>query len=219
MYVFVYVSMCVHIYIYMYTYMHDLLHPCQVWSYFWASAQTFDCFCQWVHTIVLMSRYLFRSLYILCTACRILAYRLMFFVLHTTRNKAYLILSYLKHNVMLCVIIEVYFVQNSTDAIKLAREVELWAVFDEFKDKMAPSLMFPIFALSWCLIYVDAIASWLTAAMWPCCRHPKVPQLAAPSIYPARHADKQCDLLLIITHQARSHVVVPSHCRSQARRC
>ena len=135
----------------MYKYMHDLLHPCQVWSYFWASAQTYDCLCQWVHTIVLishvirkskdyvygiwaykalgiwkgyyrvkkslvsyvkpwtearnnkymkyhsklMSCYLFRSLYILCTACRILAYRLMFFVLHTTRNKAYLILSYL----------------------------------------------------------------------------------------------------------------------------
>ena len=97
MYVFVYVSMCGHIYIYiyMYKYMHDLLHPCQVWSYFWASAQTYDCLCQWVHTIVLMSCYLFRSLYILCTACRILAYRLMFFVLHTTQNKAYLILSYL----------------------------------------------------------------------------------------------------------------------------
>ena len=76
--------------------MHDLLHPCQVWSYFWASAQTYDCLCQWVHTIVLMSCYLFRSLYILCTACRILAYRLMLFVFHTTRNKAYLILSYLK---------------------------------------------------------------------------------------------------------------------------
>ena len=82
-------------YIYMYKYMHDLLHPCQVWSYFWASAQTYDCLCQWVHTIVLMSCYLFRSLYILCTACRILAYRLMLFVFHTTRNKAYPILSYL----------------------------------------------------------------------------------------------------------------------------
>ena len=73
----------------------SLMRICQVWSYFWASAQTYDCLCQWVHTIVLMSCYLFRSLYILCTACRILAYRLMFFVLHTTRNKAYLILSYL----------------------------------------------------------------------------------------------------------------------------
>ena len=42
-----------------------------------------------------MSCYLFRALYIFCTACRILAHRLMFFVLHTTRNKAYLSLSYL----------------------------------------------------------------------------------------------------------------------------
>ena len=43
-----------------------------------------------------MSCYSFRALYIFCTACRILAHWLMFFVLHTTRNKAYLILSYLK---------------------------------------------------------------------------------------------------------------------------
>ena len=80
-------------YICMYKYMHDLLHPCQVWSYFWALVQTYDSLCQWLHTIVLMSCYLFRSLYILCTACRILAYRLMFFVY--IRLEIKLILSYL----------------------------------------------------------------------------------------------------------------------------
>ena len=74
-----------------------LVYLCQVWSFFWPSAQTYDirlplsmgayhCF---------MSCYLFRALYIFCTACRKLAHRLMFFVLHTTRNRAYLILSYL----------------------------------------------------------------------------------------------------------------------------
>ena len=42
-----------------------------------------------------MSCYLFRALYVFCTARRILAHRQMFFVLHTTRNKAFPILSYL----------------------------------------------------------------------------------------------------------------------------
>ena len=78
LYVFVCVCMCVYIYIHIHMYTW-LVHPCQVCSYFSASAQTYDCLCQWVHTIVFISCYLFRSLYIFCTACRILAPRLMFF--------------------------------------------------------------------------------------------------------------------------------------------
>ena len=86
--------MGVHIYMCLYKYMHELctLARCGRVSeprhrHTTASVKgVFHCF---------MSYYLFRSLYILCTSCRILAYWLMFLVLHTTRNKAYLILSYL----------------------------------------------------------------------------------------------------------------------------
>ena len=140
------------------------MHPCQVWSCFWALAQTYDCLCPlrwhhngrdsvsnhqphhcllnrlfrrrskktsklrvtglcagnspgtgefpaqmasyaenvsiwWRHHAMgayhcFMSCYIFRSLYIFCTVCRIQAQRLKFFVLHTTRNKAFLILFY-----------------------------------------------------------------------------------------------------------------------------
>ena len=44
------VCACIHIHIPIYTWP---VHPYQVWSCFWASAQTYYCLCQWVHTIVL----------------------------------------------------------------------------------------------------------------------------------------------------------------------
>ena len=43
------VCACIYIHIQIYTW---LVHPCQEWSYFWASAQTYNCLCQWVHIIV-----------------------------------------------------------------------------------------------------------------------------------------------------------------------
>ena len=89
-----YLYVCVHIYIYTYTNIYMTCAPLPDVVVFLSlstdirlllSMSAYHCF---------MSCYLFLSLYIFCTACRILAHWLMFFVLHTTRNKAYLILSY-----------------------------------------------------------------------------------------------------------------------------
>ena len=95
MYLYMCICVCIYIHIQIYAW---IVHPCQVRSCFWASAQTYDCLCQGCIPLFHVMLF-FRSLYILCTTWRILAYWLMFLVLHTTRNKAYLILSYiwLKH--------------------------------------------------------------------------------------------------------------------------
>ena len=90
MYVFVYVYMCVHIYTYTNVYMTCAPMPGVVVFQSLStdirlplSMSAYHCF---------MSCYLFRSLYTLCSACRILAYRLMF--LFYTRHEIKLILSY-----------------------------------------------------------------------------------------------------------------------------
>ena len=90
------ICICVYVcaYIYIYKYMHEL---CTLARWGRVSEPRHRHTTASVKGVFhrFMSYYLFRSLYILCTSCRILAYWLMFLVLHTTRNKAYLILSYL----------------------------------------------------------------------------------------------------------------------------
>ena len=102
-----YLYMCLFacIYMHMYKYMHDLCTHARcgrisepqhrhTTAYVNECIPLFSC-----HVIY----FVHSTYYILCTACRILAHRVMFFVLHTTRNKSYLVLSCRILSYLMCV--------------------------------------------------------------------------------------------------------------------